>query len=127
MAYLLGLDREGFDAPGAPIGPLLETFVVGEIRKQVGWSKVQPEIHHFRSAAQEEVDIVLEDRRRRVVAIEVKASSAVDERDFRHLKRLRENLGGRFLTGIVLHPGREAVTFGPELHALPLTTLWRSR
>ena len=126
MAYLLGLDREGLDAPGAPIGPLLETFVVGEIRKQLGWSKIQLEIHHLRSAAQEEVDIVLEDRRRSVVAIEVKASSAVDERDFRHLKRLREDLGKRFLRGIVLHPGREAVTFGPELHALPLTTLWRS-
>lgn len=126
MAHLQGLEREGLDAPGAPTGPLLETFVVAELRKQIGWSEVRPALYHFRSARQEEVDVLFEDRARRVVAVEVKASSAVEARDVRHLRQLREDLGKKFVKGLVLHPGREAVTFGRDLHALPVTTLWRS-
>lgn len=126
MGHIVGLDSDGLDAPGAPVGPLLETFVVSEIRKQIGWSEARPTIHHFRSARQEEVDIVLEDPRRRVVAIEVKASAAVDARDFRHLEGLREDLGDRFVAGLVLHTGREAVAFGDRLQAVPIGSLWRS-
>lgn len=126
MGHLLGLDKGGLEAPGAPVGPLLEAFVVGEIGKQLGWSEVQPTVHHFRSARQEEVDIVLEDARRRVVGIEVKASAAVGARDFRHLERLRNDLGDRFVAGLVLHTGREAVGFGDRLLAAPVWSLWRA-
>lgn len=126
MGHLVGLEREGLHAPGAPVGPLLETFVVGEIRKQLGWSEVQPKIHHFRSAGQEEIDVVLEDARKRVVGIEIKASSSVERRDFRHLERLRDDLGGRFTLGLVLYTGRETVGFGERLYATPISALWRS-
>ncbi len=124
MAYLLGLEREGLDAPGAPIGQLFETFVVSEFRKQIGWSEIRPSLNHFRSVRQEEVDVFFEDRTGRVVAVEVKASSALGARDFRHLRQLREDLGKRFIMGLIIHPGREAAAFGPNLHALPATTLW---
>lgn len=126
MGHLLGLESSGLDRPGAPLGPLLETFVVGEIRKQIGWSDVRPRIHHFRSARQEEVDIVLEDARGRVVGIEVKASATVEARDFRHLEGLRDALGDRFVGGYVLHTGRDGVSFGDRLHAAPVWSLWRS-
>lgn len=125
MGHLVGLEREGLDVPGAPVGPLLETFVVGEIRKQLGWSDVQPEVHHFRSAGQEEIDVVLEDARQRVVGIEIKASSSVKARDFRHLERLRDDLGERFMIGLVLYTGSETVGFGNRLYATPISALWR--
>lgn len=126
MAHLVGLEREGLDVPGAPVGPLLEAFVIGEIAKQIGWSRVQPTPHHFRSARQEEVDFLLEDARRRVVGIEVKASTAVEARDFRHLESLKTDLGERFLLGVVLYTGPDAVAFGERLHALPVWTVWRA-
>jgi predicted AAA+ superfamily ATPase len=129
MSHLLGLEEGALEAPAspiAPIGPLLESFLLCELRKQVGWSEAAPTIHHFRSARQEEVDIVLEDRRRRIVGIEVKASATVEARDFRHLTQLRDDLGKRFVAGFVLHTGREAVAFGRDLRALPIAALWRS-
>ncbi|MGH7566215.1 MAG: ATP-binding protein [Gemmatimonadota bacterium] len=125
MGYLMGLDLERLDAPGAPTGALIEAFVVGEVRKQIGWSATQPTMHHFRSAAQEEVDLVLEDTRGRLVAIEVKAAARVEDHDFRHIRRFQEDVGRRFVTGLVLHAGREVVSFGPNLHAVPIAALWR--
>lgn len=122
---LLGLEAAGLDAPGAAVGPLLESFVAAELRKQLGWSEVRPTIHHYRSARQEEVDFLLEDRRQRVVGVEIKTSSRVEKRDFRHLKTLRDELGERFVAGLVLHTGRDAASFGPRLHALPVWYLWR--
>lgn len=41
--------------------------------------------------------------------------------DFKGLKALAER---RFHRGLVLYPGRQAVAFGPNLQAAPLTALW---
>ena len=38
----------------------------------------------------------------------------------------KEALGKRFICGVLLYGGREAVPFGPNLHALPISALWRS-
>ena len=65
-------------------GPLLEAFVTGEIVKQIGWSRTRPDIHHFRTHTGREVDIVLEDRRGRCVAIEVKAAASIGPGDARN-------------------------------------------
>lgn len=124
MGHLVGLDGDGLDAAGAPTGALLETFVLAELAKQIGWSAVRPTIHHFRSASQEEVDFVLEDSRRRIVGLEVKASATVGRRDFRHLESLQEALGERFELGLVLYTGTETVPFGAQLHAVPVCALW---
>ena len=44
--------------------------------------------------------------------------------DFKGLKVLADIAGHRFHRGFVLYLGRQAVAFGPNLHAVPLTTLW---
>jgi predicted AAA+ superfamily ATPase len=123
-AYLLGLD-EGVDGYPTSFGGLLENFVAMEVRKQIAWSHVQPRMYHFRTQANQEVDLLLEDARGRVVGIEVKASASVGDRDFRHLAFLAEELGDRFVRGVVLYTGAEALSFGPRLLALPLGALWR--
>lgn len=123
-AYLLGLG-DGGDGLGTVFGALLENFVYMEMRKQLAWSRTQPRIYHFRSGAQQEVDLVLEDARGRVAGIEVKASATVGERDFRHLAALSEMLGKRFVGGVVLYTGSEVLAFGDRLTALPISTLWR--
>ena len=61
-----------------------------------------------------------------IVGIEGKASSTVNNRDFKGLNYLSELLGDRFLRGIVLYIGDQPVPFGSNLYALPVSTLWQN-
>jgi uncharacterized protein len=122
MAYLLGVDS-GRDIPEHAIGSLVENYAVMELRKQAGWSSTRTSLYHFRERTGKEVDIVLENAAGQVVAIEVKASSTVAKNDLKHLKFMRENLGDRFLRGIVLYLGTEQVSFDETLRAVPLGVL----
>lgn len=104
-AYLMGLDEARLAAePGLP-APLLENFVAGELMKQAGWSRRHTRLFHFRQAAGQEVDLVLEDSAGGVVGIEVKASATITGQDFRGLRALAEVAGARFRRGIVLYTG----------------------
>lgn len=125
MAHLLGLSRERLTEHPDVTGPLLETFVLMELRKQAAWSHRQPQILHFRTQTGQEVDIILEDRSGRLIGIEVKASATVGSEDFRGLRALSQIAGKRFHRGIVLYDGSQALPFGPNLYALPVSALWR--
>jgi predicted AAA+ superfamily ATPase len=105
-------------------GPLLENFVAMEIRKQSEWSRRSVALHHFRTARGNEVDLVLEDRAGRVVGIEVKATQTIGADAFKGLRMLRDELGDRFVRGVVLYGGRSSAAFGGRLHALPLDAVW---
>lgn len=108
----------------ASFGALLETFVVNELRKQVGWSDAEPTLAHFRDRSGAEVDVVLEYPDGRVVGLEVKATRTPRGDDFRGLQFLADRLGPRFAAGVVLHSADEAVPFGPRMAALPVRALW---
>lgn len=123
-AYLLGLTPERLEQESALRGMLLENLVAMELRKQAGWSQAAARVFHFRTAAGQEVDFVLEDATGGVVGIEVKASSTVNGHDFNGLRALAEIAGQRFRRGIVLHAGDAAIPFGSNLYALPLNALW---
>ena len=124
LASLAGLDVEALRRDRALVGPILESFVAAELTKQLGWSTARPALHHFRTHAGQEVDLVLEDARGRVVGIEVKASATVTSSDLSGLRALAEIAGKAFVQGIVLHLGARQVSFGPGLTACPLEVLW---
>lgn len=124
-AYLLGQDAAYLAADRVALGTLLESFVVAELRKQVTWSQHGVTLHHLRSTSGSEVDIVLEDRRGRLLGVEVKASVTLTPRDLSGLRGLAETAGKRFVRGIVFYAGDEIVPFGESLHALPISALWR--
>ena len=127
-AHLVGAASTSVTVPGHPaLGPLVETFVHGELRKQLGWARVQADIHHFREHTGAEVDFLLESRDGRVVAVQSKASQSVSSRDLRWLRRLRGKLGDRFVAGVITYLGDAAVSLGPKLLALPLPALWGYR
>ena len=44
MAYLLGVDSVN-EVPEHVIGPLVENYVVMELRKQLGWSTTRASLH----------------------------------------------------------------------------------
>jgi uncharacterized protein len=105
------------------LGQLLETFVFGEIEKQASVYSERISLHHLRDKDGYEVDIVVQ-RGTHHAGIEVKAASSVREGDFRGLKRLRELLGPRFHSGVVLYDGENVLPFGEGLLAVPLSSLW---
>ncbi len=125
LAHLLGLTPERLAEDAGAFGPVLENFVMMELRKQAAWSRCQPQFFHWRTANNQEVDLVLEDAAGRLVGIEVKASATLGGRDWNGLKALAEAAGKRFHRGVILYTGSEVVPFGARLHALPVAALWR--
>jgi len=122
--HLLGADAQRLAEDRALLGKLLETFVVGELRKQLSWTDPHAAICHFRTATGSEVDVVLEKVDGSVAAIEVKASATVTASDFKALLELRDRLGGRFRCGVVLYLGDQVLPSGDRLWLAPLALLW---
>ncbi|MFI2364963.1 DUF4143 domain-containing protein [Promicromonospora sp. NPDC019610] len=58
-------------------------------------SRTRAELFHYRTRDQVEVDIVLENRRGEVIAIEVKSSATPSTKDFRGIRHLHERGGCR--------------------------------
>jgi predicted AAA+ superfamily ATPase len=111
-------------ASDAPLGGLLENFVLGEIARQLSWSETFARLYHYRDRDQYEVDGVLEDNAGQVVGVEVKAAETVRAEDFRGLRLLQRRLGPRFRAGFVLYCGTESLGFGDSLTCLPISALW---
>lgn len=123
-SHLLGADPDALASPGSDAGPVIETFALLEIRKQMGWSQEQIALHHLRTKDGTEVDAVLETRAGRIAGVEVKLGATVSERDFRGLRWLSARTGSAFARGVVLYSGERALSFGESLWALPFATLW---
>ncbi len=123
-AHLLHLTDERLGQDPALWGALLENFVGMELRKQSAWSKEHPQLFHWRTHGQQEVDLVLE-AGGRLVGIEVKAGATVTMDDFKGLRALAGDAGRRWVRGIVLYSGSELLPFGENLVAMPVSALWR--
>lgn len=125
LGHLAGLTSTRLVEEPTAVGPLLETFAASELTKQLGWSRTRAEVFHFRTHGGREVDIVLEADDGRLAGIEVKAAATVGTADLKGLAALREVAGKRFHRGVVLYTGREALPFGSDLWALPISALWQ--
>lgn len=124
VSNLIGLYEDGVGTHQGIVGAVLENFVAMELRKQEAWSKMQPQVFHFRTQTGQEVDIALENTAGKVVGIETKASKTVNAQDFKGLQAMSESLGRRFHRGIVLYTGSEGLPFGKNMQALPVSALW---
>jgi predicted AAA+ superfamily ATPase len=122
--HLVGADAHRLQMDRPLLGRILESFVVGELRKQLSWAEPGTSLYHFRTAAGSKVDAVLERADGTVAAIEVKASATAAASDFKALRTLREQLGQRFRGGVVLYLGDRMVPFGEQLWLAPLQVLW---
>ena len=85
----------------------------------------RPRLYHVRQEqGRFEIDVLAELGGGRVVAIEVKASSAPTTKDARHLAGLRDRAGDAFVAGIVFHTGPRAYGLGERIIAAPISALW---
>lgn len=123
-AALLATDRTMKDA--ATRGGMMEAHVVQQIRAHLGWAETSVTLTHWRenrNGRTSEVDLVLQDSQGRLVAIEIKASGAVNSSHFKGIRAFKNYYGERFHRGFVITTGEQAVAFDEDLWAVPLTCL----
>ena len=107
------------------LGRVLETFVVGQIRAEVALMSPAPRLHHLRTAeGRHEIDLVIEVGARRLVAIEIKATSSPDAHDARHFRWLRHELGDTAVSTVLLHTGPFQFEMDDGTIAAPISALW---
>ena len=128
-ATLLRLDAAALRHPNATMtGPLIETFTVNEIVKQISVADEAIDLHHFRDSTGREVDLVLEHTDGRLVAVEIKASASPAPSQMDNLAWLRDFMDrtepGSFKAGVLLHTGSHALKLGDRLYMLPIEQLW---
>lgn len=123
-AHLQGMNTSRLLTEPDRLGPLLELFVVEEVRRQLTWRLGAPGLFHYRDASGNEVDIVLERRDGGIVGIEVKSTRTVTAADTKGLRALARIVGDRFIRGVVLHQGDAVVPLGDRLVAAPVSALW---
>jgi uncharacterized protein len=122
--HLLGVDSQRLSEDRPLLGRLLESFVAGELRKQISWTDSRFALYHLRTATGSEVDLVLERPDGTIAAVEVKAGAGAGASDFTALKSLRDQLGSQFQAGVVLYLGDQIVPFGDKLWLVPISALW---
>lgn len=125
IATALRLDEQGVINDGDLLGRVLDTFVAAQLRPELAISATRPRLHHLRTEqGRHEIDLIAELAGQRVIGIEVKASSAPTLKDAKHLRWLHDELGERFLAGIVLHTGPRAYELDKKITAAPIAVLW---
>lgn len=126
-AWLIGKTPIALRDPADPAtGRLVETFVYGELRRQLTWAQEQARLFHWRDRAGAGIDFVLERSDGIVVAIEVKTGQTPKSDWFRWLARMRDTIGESFAVGVVLYGGGETLPFGERLLAMPIASLWQA-
>lgn len=124
LAALLGATPQRIAADRSIFGPLLETFVMSEVMKQMGWLDDGYTLSHYRDKNKDEVDFVIENAAGEVIGIEVKAAATVSSNDFKGLRKLADALGKTFKLGVVLYDGELSLPFGERIYAAPVSCLW---
>lgn len=124
LAALRQIDSSSIATDRTLFGPLLETFVVSEVMKLVSWSAGNYRLSHFRTREQDEVDIIIENGRGQIVAIEVKASSTIRPKDFSGLQKLQQAVGEKFLRGLILHDHDRVTPISEKIQGAPVSLLW---
>ena len=105
-------------------GPLLESFVIQQVRAQADWLEEPVRLSHYRDKDQFEVDLVLENGRD-VYGIEVKKAASVQGKDGEGLQRLAHQAGENFKGGLLIYCGNNALPLKTKnCIAAPIDWLW---
>ncbi len=105
-------------AGGEPTGAFLENLVLNDLLVWRDSRLPRAEILHWRTAAGEEVDFVLETDDG-LLPIEVKASRRPGLGDTRHLRTFRAEYRGQVRAGLLLHTGDTTEWLAPDVLAVP--------
>ncbi len=127
-AAIIGKGPEALARRNDPsVGPLIESFAIGEIAKQLTWSDISARLYHLRDRGGLEIDAIIESSDGRVIAVEIKASTIARTDDAAPMAAVRDRLdrvGTDFIGGIVFHTGNRRTSLGDRLVGLPVADLW---
>lgn len=125
LGPLWRVDARSVVRDGRLVGALLDTFVVAQLRAEIAVAEVSSSMFHLRQVdGRHEVDLVLEGPGGGVVGIEIKAHASPTPAMARHLMWLHDQMGDRFVAGIVFHTGPRAFQLAEQIWALPIASLW---
>jgi uncharacterized protein len=126
VAAVLRLDAQEVVLDGGLLGRVLDTFVASQLRPELELSTARPRLHHLRTEqGRHEIDLIAELPGQRLIGIEVKAAAAPSARnDANHLIWLRDELGARFVAGVVFHTGPRLYELSERIVAAPISVLW---
>ncbi|MHB1444862.1 MAG: ATP-binding protein [Acidimicrobiales bacterium] len=131
-AHLLGVDARallrgqsgGPDVPrdGTLLGALFESLVTLSVRVYAQANGAS--VHHLRTRdSDHEVDLIVQRRDQKVVALEVKLGGTLDRADLRHLVWLGEQLGEDLLDAAVITAGPHAYRRPDGIAVVPAALL----
>lgn len=107
---------------GLLLGALFESLVTQSVRTYAQRSLAR--VHHLRTVrGDHEVDLIVEGRDRRVVAIKTKLSPTVDDADVTHLRWLRKTGGDLIADAIVVNTGKYAYRRADGIGVVPAALL----
>lgn len=125
FAGVLGIEEIDVLTDGDLLGRLIETFVVAQLRAEFALMTPRPRLSHLRTAeGRHEVDIIVEVGARRLVAIEIKATSTPGPDDAKHLRWLGRELGDSVVASVLLHTGPVTIEMEHGVMACPIAALW---
>lgn len=106
-------------------GKLIETFAYNEIMAQVDAGDGIYNLFHYRDREKREIDFLIEREDSALLGIEIKAGSAINKNDFKHMIWFKNNLSKSSLfVGVILYTGDIPLSFGNDMWAIPFGLLW---
>ena len=125
---LLGMNAEALlsgaeSGPAVPrdgtlLGHLFESLMTQSVRTYAQLAEAR--VHHFRTRnGQHEIDLIVERADHRVVAVEVKMASAVNDKDLRHLRWLRSEIGTDLIDAVAITTGTDAYRTADGIAVVP--------
>ncbi|HAP75745.1 MAG TPA: ATP-binding protein [Acidimicrobiaceae bacterium] len=122
---ILGVTQHDVLTNGDLLGRVIDTFVTAQLRAECALRLPAPRLHHLRTEkGRQEVDLIIETAFRKLVAIEVKATSSPGPDDARHLRWLRREFADQVDVAILLHTGPQQFVMDEGIIAAPIAALW---
>lgn len=119
---LSGEDRAPTLGTETLLGALFESLVTQSVR--VYAEAAEATVGHLRSRdGRREIDLIVEGRGRRILAVEVKLASTVSDRDVQHLNWLHRELGDRVVERVVVTTGPYAYRRSDGVAVVPFALL----
>ena len=114
VAHLVDVDAETLIVKEREmLGNLVENFIYAEFLKHSTYAKKSTKIYHYRDGDYE-VDLVLEQKNSKIVAIEVKSSATIKTEYTRGLVKLAQNAKENFVEGYIFYGGNEVLPISKD-------------
>ncbi|WP_326503764.1 DUF4143 domain-containing protein [Rothia nasimurium] len=108
-------------------GRLVEAHIVQQVRAHAGWAALEVELFHWRQQVKgrtAEVDIILQDSKGRLIALEVKSSSAFKTDYLKGIKDFREMYPDDFHRGFIVLDIPRTIRISEDTWAIPINSLY---